>query len=323
MFCPKCGDKKVVDIFCQSCLVEEKPLVKSFKEFAVEVCTTCRKVKWKGTWQKRRLNDCVKEQIVLPNYTRVKGIDVEPIKVEYKSGLKCEGEVAVRVTGRATEKAKWYTEEYIFPYSVQNTLCMQCRKLEGGYFEGLLQVRNENEESQKVLAKYVKEQGASINKRAKQPNGTDYSISSRAIIEKAARELQRRFGGIVKTSAQLFSKNKQTSKNIYRVNAFIEMPPFREGDVVKGCEKILLVSERGKRIRFKNLETGKNIFKEYKDCRWERLPIIETTVVSTHPKLSVIHPETFQTVETNNQPKGRFGKHILITLDEKRLFVVE
>ncbi len=330
MFCPKCGSKKVVDVFCATCLKEERPLVKAFKEFAAEACARSGAVKWHGRWHDtedtaRALEGLFAQQVVPAPYADVTGVRVEVPEVPLKEGLRVKGEARVRVTGRASEKAKPYAEEYAVPYEVDVTISPKYAKLGTQYFEGTLQVRNEDEEARRFLLDFVGRSGAGVAKEAKARNGTDYFLTSKAVVEKAAHALQARFGGLVKTSAQLFSRNKQTSKEIFRVNALIELPPFREGDAVRAEQRPLFVVERGKRIKFWDPQRGKYRFHEYKDCRWRRLPVFETTVAATRPELTVIHPETFQSVKAwNAKPKEHApGEKVRVVLDGKKAYVVE
>jgi len=330
MFCPKCGSKEVVDVFCADCLREEKPLVSGFKEFLVEVCISCGSVhhryKWHATGRPHeRLAELFKEHLVFPSYADIKEVRVEPLEFDMKSGLLVAGEAKVTVTGRASKKAKYYEEEYAFPFKVQNTVCKRCSRLGTQYFEGTLQVRNETTESAKVLKEYLRHTAATIAKEEREGTGTDYYLTMKTEVERAARALRERFGGSIRSSARLFSKDKQTSKDIYRVTWFVELPPFRAGDVVRVEKSVLMVLELGKRIRFFNPARGKTEFHEYKEGRWEKIPVFETTVSSVDPELRVLHPETFDEVKVWNANTS--GHHVderlNVFLDGKKAYIAE
>ena len=331
MFCPKCGSKDVVDVFCANCLREEKPLVTGFKEFLVEVCISCGCVHHRYRWHATddphaRLAELFQEHLVFPNYADIKKVEVAPLEFDMKSGLLVNGEAKVTGTGRASKKAKDYEEEYAFPFKIQNTVCKKCSRLGTQYFEGTLQVRNETRESVKFLKEYLKHTSATIAKEEREKNGTDYYLTVKAEVERTARALQERFGGAIRSSARLFSRNKMTSKDIYRVTWFVELPPFAAGDVVQVDEAVLMVLELGKRIRFFNPARGKTEFHEYtEDGRWEKVPIFETTVSSTKPTLMVLHPETFDEVEVCNAHQGehRVDERVNVFLDGKKAYIVE
>jgi len=330
MFCPKCGSEKVVDVFCARCLKEERPLVKAFKEFKAEACARSGAVKWHGRWHDEedttaRLEELFAQQVVPAPYAEITDVRVVIDEVPLKEGLKTKGEARVLVTGRASAKAKPYVEEYDVPYEVLVTVSPKYAKLGTQYFEGTLQVRNETDDSRKFLQEQLARHGIGVAKTNKQRNGMDYYLTSKTAVERVALALQARFGGLVKTSAQLFSRNKQTSKEIYRVNALIELPPFGKGDVVRAGKQLLFIVEPGKRIKFWDPRKGKYQFHEYKDVRWEKLPVFETTVATTHPVLAVIHPETFQSIRVwNAAPQEREpGEKVRVTIDGAKPFIVE
>lgn len=327
MFCPKCGKKEVVDVFCADCLKEERPLVKAFKEFKAELCSRCGKAKYKGTWHDNRKNlqEHFASLVVPAPYAEIESITVTLPEIPLKDGLKIQERCTLHVRGRASPESSFYVEEYSVPCEVQNTNCRRCAKAGTQYFEGTLQVRNEHAEAKDFLKGFIAEQRASVAKMTRQKNGTDYYLSSKAVIERAALELQKRFGGVVKTSVHLFGRDKQRSKDVYRLTALIQLPDFSVGDVVKNNKDVLLVLEMGKRIKFYSLNRGRLIYHEYKAFPWERLAIHETRVDATEPMLSIIHPETFQSTPVKN---GKLGEHtagekVSVVLDGKRLFIVE
>ena len=81
-------------------------------------------------------------------------------------------------------------------------------------------------------------------------------ITTNMETERIALELQREFGGEVKVNTKLFSRNKQTSKDIFRLNALVKLPDFESGDVLqnynkqKKREELLIVTGLGKQIKF-------------------------------------------------------------------------
>lgn len=330
MFCPKCGNPKVVDVFCASCLRELHPLIKGFKESSVKVCTTCKKVFTHGHWHScddpvEKIREILASNLVFAKEVDIKRVVIEPPVFEMKSGLKVSGEATVHVTGRASKRSVIYEEEYLFPYEIQNTFCTRCGKIGSQYYEGTLQVRNETPESRKFLKEYLKTTSATVAKFEAKGTGTDYCITSKRVIELAARELQQRFGGTIKSSAQLFSRNHLTSKDIWRPTWFVELAPFKVGDAVKNDNSCLFVVELAKKIKFYNPARSKYEFHEYKDFTWERLSVVETTVSFDYPDVKVIHPETFQQVRVwNNAPhEHKIGDRVKVCVDGQKVYLYD
>ncbi len=328
MFCPKCGSKKVVDVFCADCLKEEKPIVAGFKEFKAEVCTRSGTVRFHGKWHPtddpaKRLAELFEKQVIIAPYATVERVAITLDEIPLKDGLKVAGEAAVAVTGAASPKARSYVEEYIVPYEVQNTVSPRWAKHGTNYFEGALQVRNEDADRKRFVLDTLHQLKAGVSKEARQKHGTDYLVTSKSAIEKAAKALQERYGGIVKSSAHLFGHDNLRSKDVYRSTWFVELPPFSAGDAVRHDKDILFVRELGKRIRFYNPKRGKNEQHEYKEGEWRALPLLETSVAATRPELTVLHPETFQAVPVANakQPELTPGERVMVVLDGKRVYV--
>lgn len=325
MFCPVCGSKKVVDIFCLEHLKEQKPLVQSFKPFTAEVCVESGAVRFKGKWHPSddpaaTLRSLFTEQVVPANYAEVRSVTVGQLALALKPGLKEEGVAEVRVEGRASPKSDYYVETYDVPYTINGTVAPRLRK-HANYFEGTLQVRNEDDAVRRFIREYITRQEARITKTVEERNGTDYYLTSKAVVLHLAKALQERFGGLVKTSRKLFTRNKQTSKEVYRVTAFVELPPFVEGDVIDGA---LLVLERGKRSKYYNLVKGKVEYQPYTGQE-RRVTVAETTIAAVRPRLTAIHPETFQAVPVANAKPGQHeaGEPVHVVATDDALYVVE
>ncbi len=329
MFCPKCGSKKVVDVFCADCLKEEKPLITSFKEFKASVCTKSGAIKFHGKWHPTenhtsRLAELFTQQVVTANNADITEVRIALPDIPLKDGLKVTGEADVTVTGRASKSAKFYDEHYVVPFEVQNTISPRHAKEGTQYFEGVLQLRNEDKDRKKFMLDTLHRFGASVSKEVKQKQGTDYFVTRKNALEKTARTLVDRYGGLVKSSAHLFGRDKQRSKDVYRETWFVELSPYNKGDCVKKGKDVLFVTDVGKKIRLFNPMRGKNEMHEYK-ATWRQLPVLETSVAAVMPELTVLHPETFQAVPVANAKTKSHtpGETIKVVVDGKRVFLFE
>ncbi len=329
-FCPKCGSKEVVDVFCAKCLKEERPLVTAFKPFTADLCTRSGAVKFHGTWHpsdnpKATLERLFQQQVVLSPDAKIKRIRVVLPPLEQKDGLLLKGEASVIVTGSASPHVKAYDEEYLVPFAIQNRLSPKVAKHGTTYFEGTLQVRNETPERQSFLKEKLAQYGGGIAKQVREKRGTDYFVTSKSAIEKTARALQECYGGLIKSSVHLFGRDKQRSRDVYRSTWFIELPPFDEGDAVELDGRLLFVEALGKRIACFNPARGKREHHEYKEGRWRLLTSFETSVAAVAPRLTVIHPETFQAVPvagTSRRQQFEPGEQVRVVLFQKKLYLL-
>jgi len=134
-----------------------------------------------------------------------------------------------------------------------------------GYFEGILQLRNVSEEIIEFAIKQIeKKENASIAKIKKVVNGFDIYMAPQKFLRSLGNKLQNQFGGQLAISKKLHTKNRLTSKEVYRVNALFRMPNFKKGDIIdyKG-DRIKIIAIH-KRVLAKDINTGKKITLNYK-----------------------------------------------------------
>ncbi len=127
------------------------------------------------------------------------------------------------------------------------------------YFQGILQLRDVNEEIVSFVHNQMKKRGdVAVTKTVKFSNGFDLYITSQKFIRIIGKKLKESFGGELKVSAKLHTRNKQ-GKDLYRVNVFFKTLRHRKGDIVtiRG-DKVRLLSI-GKKIFARNLNTGRRV----------------------------------------------------------------
>lgn len=134
------------------------------------------------------------------------------------------------------------------------------------YFEGILQLRNTNDNILEFALKQIeKKENASVAKIIKVKNGVDIYMAPQSFLRNLGNKLQNQFHGELIFSKKLHTKNRLTSKEVYRVNALFRIHNFKKEDIVsyKG-EKIKIISIH-KKILAKNLKTGKKLTLNFKD----------------------------------------------------------
>ena len=125
------------------------------------------------------------------------------------------------------------------------------------YYQGILQLRNINDKILGfVYAKINKRDDVAVTKTVKFPNGIDLYVTSQKFIRILGKKLMESFGGELKVSSKLHTRNKQ-GKDLYRINVLFKLSKHKIGDVVaiRGDEFRLL--QIGNKIFARNLKTGK------------------------------------------------------------------
>ena len=86
------------------------------------------------------------------------------------------------------------------------------------YFEGILQLRNPNEECMNfVMNQFKKNDKVWIAKVEKLKTGIDLYVSSNRFILSLGKKLKKSFKGELKTSRKHHTQNRLTSRKVYRV----------------------------------------------------------------------------------------------------------
>ena len=86
------------------------------------------------------------------------------------------------------------------------------------YYEAIIQLRPYKKEVLDfVRNKIAKRKNVFISKETELKTGIDLYISSQKFARALGKKLKKSFKGELKTTRKLFSRNRQTSKDIYRV----------------------------------------------------------------------------------------------------------
>jgi len=196
-FCPICG-KNTEETFCE----EHKPNDLEHKDIIVRVCD-CKKYFHRNQWLKfdslkkvaeKISKDCVKEKV---NVNAL--IDEEIVKKKF--------EVEVFKGGKT----------FLIPAKLQIEKCPFCSKKGSNYFESTMQLRPRDEELLTFVIKQVEKENAFISKLDELKEGYDLLLSSNKAALKIGRRLKKSFVGELKTSSTLHTRDKQRSKDLYRV----------------------------------------------------------------------------------------------------------
>jgi NMD protein affecting ribosome stability and mRNA decay len=205
-FCAKCGRKgETREGLCDRCYSEALPQIKLPKEIKIKMCEGCNKVLHRNLWSRyHSINDAV-ERIVM-----------ESLKLKKDANVKA----AVDDKGIEAEIDPGDGRIQKLPVKIEDMICHKCRKFIGKYFEGTLQLRNVSDDLIKYVLKDIEEkntEGVFVKEIDEFKNGIDIKVTSQKYILALGARLRRKFGGSVKVTRNLFTRNRQTSKEVFRV----------------------------------------------------------------------------------------------------------
>jgi NMD protein affecting ribosome stability and mRNA decay len=127
------------------------------------------------------------------------------------------------------------------------------------YFEGILQLRNPTSE----VVSFVEKFDDHISKVRQVTNGIDYYFVSQRFLRSLGKALQRRFPGKLVSTRSIHTRNRQTSKDVYRVTVLFRCFPFRKGDLVESRGETYLVLAVGKKVYVQHSKTREKKLLDY------------------------------------------------------------
>ncbi|MAF51080.1 MAG: hypothetical protein CMH64_03220 [Nanoarchaeota archaeon] len=234
-FCVKCGtEENLINEFCRGCFSCENTLLKHFKDLKIVICHNCKNYLYRNSWQEKLSDDlttCIKEvtkelfskKIVINSDVDLNNLEIEvevPKKLKVSRGNFVNLNLGVDVAGEI-EKVKM-EEHYEVPLKIQFSMCNNCKRSGGKYFEAKLQIRPKDE---KIL-EYVKEycdgrKNLFISKIEEIKQGYDLYMNSQKETRSLGNLLRKRFNGEVKESKKLFGR--KDGRDVYRATVLFRL----------------------------------------------------------------------------------------------------
>lgn len=184
------------------------------------------------------------------------------------------------------------------------------------YFEGILQLRHVTPEALAFAKQKVMQRPqVSITKEKVVRGGVDLYLTSRTFLKTLAVAVQKQFGGTLSMSPTLYSRDRQTSKDIYRLTVLLKLPPFQIGEVLVAKdvaqERILRITHLGKLIHGLDLQSNKTTSLDYTA---DILPLTKhtTQITKTKPLLEALDPETYQSEPIRNPVEKKPGEKVIV-----------
>lgn len=139
-----------------------------------------------------------------------------------------------------------------------------------GYFEATIQLRNVSPDITDFVFERIEQHDIKISKKTLLSNGVDIMIDDSGFAKKLGKALQQKFGGMVKTTARIFTRDRATSKDIYRTTLLFKQFQYKKGEefffkgkayaVVNASTDVFaedVQTKERKRLRFRELEKAR------------------------------------------------------------------
>ena len=305
--CPNCGKPSIG--VCLECYVDKYPF--GLKRYELKVCK-CGKILFRGV-EHRNLKELVKEyvsqEIMPPPDISVKKVIVKKIT---------EGKIIsaeTRVVG--SYKGRDFKREKIFKIKPIYFACDACSKLAGGYYEAIIQIR--------VKGFKPDFQDDMIDNAEKVRGGLDYYIRSREYAKTWSYEL-RKTGFYVETSSKLFGK--KDGRSIYRVTYSVKRPGFDVGDIVLIGDRLLLVRDIARDVKFTEIESGRKRSIKLNDLREVNSyatpkDFVKVLVTAIKPEgIQVMDLSSYETYDVPHKEGLCQGDNVSAVYHKKKLILI-
>jgi NMD protein affecting ribosome stability and mRNA decay len=288
-FCPKCGKTILKGNFCNEC----NPETIDYKSISIKLSPS-GKVFVQGKWTNfnnlRTLSESLVKKFIKQKVILEKGLEVYDDLLE-KNGIKKECEMEIEYNDKL----------FKVPVSVEVTLSPDVSKVGSTYFEGILQLRNGRQDVKEYIVSYCKKNSVFVNKLVDKGAEVDYYFVKKHQMQPLALKLMRNFGAEIESNARLFSRNRLTSKDIFRLNVLVTIPKFTVGDVVEIDDYPFYIKETGKIITGINLILAKKAtFRNEEADKVKVIPKMKTKITIVHPAPQVLDPENYESLEIRN-----------------------
>ena len=290
------------------------------KSIGISICN-CGKALDKHSWRdyadslESFMTKKVKE---LHPKSRVKIPEFDPPVVR-----KDKKEVPVKVTIKG--------EEFIQPVMIKMSRCNLCEKEGTNYFEAVMQLRGDNHDLLQEGVNYLQERiaglrqrGLFVNKIDEFENGFDLYLTSNKLAQVIGREMLDYYGGKLIVSPRLFSKNHQTSRELFRVNVLVELPAFARGDFIIYKDRVWQAEKSARKIKLVDMQSGSSEYVDYDKLEYKIIPKQKTYVSKTYPHMEVLNPNDYQSTMVKNKPRHAYanGQGVSVVI-HKGIYLVD
>ena len=125
------------------------------------------------------------------------------------------------------------------------------------YFEGILQLRDVSDEVMDWVHDEIQASGRAKIANVKEVHGgIDVYLSSNSYLRSLGKKMQDRFGGILKVTKKIHTRDTITSKDVWRITVLFRQIPFKKGEIIKFQGEQWEVLMVGGQISLKNVSSG-------------------------------------------------------------------
>ncbi len=337
-FCISCGDPHpVADGTCIECLREEITVVKAPRgAVPLERCVHCDAVPVREHWdQPTSLLEAI-EQAAIGSVLIPEALEDPEISVSVREEDANNYVVDVEVTGTYKEVAVTGNEPV--RVRLENVSCDACSRRHGGYYEAIVQVREEGDaevsaEQAGEIAVMIEEEVRRVGglsgsqsyllKAEARHGGYDYFFGAKPVAKNIARRIADRYDGSLTHSTTL--TGEEDGQPVHRLTIAVRLPRVTTGTVLgyEG-EVVRVYGRQGNRVLGRTVPEGDG--RTIEERHLDRARVLEPrradVVYAQAGEGQILTPDSMQSVQVRLPEGVSSGDKVRVVRYEDRWVVM-
>ncbi len=314
MFCVKCGrEGQTYGALCPECFKETNRFTSVQEYLDLNICAHCDDYLMGKRW--KHYEDQVEAVKDFAAASMLLRQDAQMVELEIGVSKRDAKNYQVHLVAHLLHEDLEIVEELDTTVRIQRNVCPKCNKIEGNYFESIVQIRPSekrmSDEEREVILKRAlafvegsakESREAFIAKVTQTHGGFDLYISTIALGKALSRDLISTYGAEYKESSSL--QGQKDGHDIYRVTYLVRLPPYRVRDIVLINGRLYMVHSTGPQsAKLRDLKSNELLVASNNDLREVNVvgtknDVLDAVVLTeTDREFTVLHPVTYKAVE--------------------------
>mgnify|MGYP002761411526 CR=1 FL=1 len=312
-YCVECGAPVHNNTLCEACQAD-----KEADPVELKICPT-RQYQFQGAWHEYEHPDDVIEYIVSDTMDRARPVQVSHNidRLRHMTG----SEKDIRVTVRVGDDTK------VLPVTVKVRPSPERKKQHASKKAATVQIRGLQEDQFESLHRILSDLGetSTLINVSNMDGGVDLVFGDTSEARSVQQSVQRRLGGLTEETRSLHTVDSFTSKRVYRSTFLIRIPPYGENDVIRSEDGTYEVNRTGESLKLYDLDDSTHVNTGYESLMdAERLDRQKVSVAKVTDTVSVLHPETYQMVPSENPYAFDVvpGQTVTVVVSDSTVYIV-
>ncbi len=316
--CAVCGKETEFEI-CANCYLERYSIYEFHPYIELRLCPKCGKA-YSAGWKER---DEALFETISKNFSHDPEFHISSFEIEERN----ENSGVILIEGEFRGERISYT----LPFELRQKFetCERCSRIAGGYFESIIQLRAENrdiereeiERAKRLIDEAIEKSNHSlafISKIVERREGVDYYLGDRNLAKKVAKRIEEELGGKLTESKKL--SGRKDGRDVYRITYSIRFKEYRDGDVVKDGNRILLVTNA---VKDKGVDPSGKSYRLKRPKLIARREELERTFIVNLDKsvVEVLNPRNQEVVQVERKADYNIGESVFYFEDRGKPFI--